>query len=114
MKIGFIGLGVMGVPMAGHLVGAGHSICTSLNRSGLPEELKSRDVEILDSPADVAECCDTIITMLPDSPDVESIGNINTLFSLIPPHPERKILTTPSSPGTPETCLGRRPAQVSD
>jgi 2-hydroxy-3-oxopropionate reductase len=89
MKIGFIGLGVMGVPMAGHLVGAGHSICTSLNRSGLPEELKSRDVEILDSPADVAECCDTIITMLPDSPDVESIGNINTLFSLIPPRKER-------------------------
>ena len=73
MKIGFIGLGVMGVPMAGHLADAGHNIVTSLNRSGLPEELKSKGVEVLGSPANVAECCDTIITMLPDSPDVERV-----------------------------------------
>lgn len=36
MQIGFIGLGVMGAPMAGHLAAAGHALCTTLNRSPLP------------------------------------------------------------------------------
>ena len=44
MKIGFVGLGVMGAPMAGHLAAAGHNIVTSLNRSPAPEGL---DVEIV-------------------------------------------------------------------
>ena len=53
MNIGFIGLGVMGTPMAGHLADAGHSIFTCLNRSPLPEELSSKGVEVVANPAEV-------------------------------------------------------------
>jgi predicted dinucleotide-binding enzyme len=41
MRIGFIGLGVMGAPMARHLAAAGHEIATVLNRSPLPEDLEA-------------------------------------------------------------------------
>ncbi len=70
MKIGFIGLGVMGAPMARHLAEAGHSLVTTLNTSSLPENLSA---DIVDSPADVAAQCDTIIIMVSDSPDVARI-----------------------------------------
>ncbi|WBU53039.1 2-hydroxy-3-oxopropionate reductase [Paracoccus sp. SCSIO 75233] len=70
MKIGFIGLGVMGAPMARNLVAAGHQLVTTLNRSPLPEHLSA---EVLDSAADVARASEIIITMLPDTPDVERV-----------------------------------------
>ena len=70
MKIGFIGLGVMGAPMAGQLVNAGHKIVTSLNRSPLAAGLSA---EVVDSPAEVARQTDCVITMLPDTPDVERV-----------------------------------------
>lgn len=73
MKIGFIGLGVMGAPMAAHLANAGHSIVTTLNRSGMPACLKDHSVEIAETPAEVARRCDVVITMLPDTPDVEKV-----------------------------------------
>lgn len=73
MNIGFIGLGVMGAPMAGHLVNAGHKIFTCLNRSALPDALQDMDITVVNSPAEVAQNCDTVITMLPDSPDVERV-----------------------------------------
>ncbi|MBN9220288.1 MAG: 2-hydroxy-3-oxopropionate reductase [Mesorhizobium sp.] len=70
MKIGFIGLGVMGAPMARHLADAGHEIVTVLNRSPLPQDLQA---SIVASPAEVARSCEIIITMLPDTPDVERV-----------------------------------------
>ena len=70
MKIGFVGLGVMGAPMAGHLAAAGHNIVTSLNRSPAPEGL---DVEIVPTPAEVAARSDVVITILPDTPDVAKV-----------------------------------------
>lgn len=70
MKIGFIGLGVMGAPMAQHLENAGHDIITCLNRSPLPQGLKA---EIVDSPSEVAKAADVVITILPDTPDVERV-----------------------------------------
>ncbi|BCH23388.1 2-hydroxy-3-oxopropionate reductase [Mesorhizobium sp. L-8-3] len=70
MKIGFIGLGVMGAPMARHLAAAGHEMATVLNRSPLPEGLEAKVVQ---SPADVARLSEVIITMLPDTPDVERV-----------------------------------------
>ena len=73
MNIGFIGLGVMGAPMAGHLADAGHSRFTCLNRSPLPVELQGKDVHVVDTPAQVAHNCETIITMVPDTPDVERV-----------------------------------------
>ncbi|TPN80467.1 2-hydroxy-3-oxopropionate reductase [Mesorhizobium sp. CU2] len=70
MKIGFIGLGVMGAPMARHLADAGHEIVTVLNRSPLPKDLKA---SVVASPADVARASEITITMLPDTPDVERV-----------------------------------------
>lgn len=73
MNIGFIGLGVMGTPMAGHLADAGHSIITSLNTSPVPDVLSNKDVSVVATPADVAARCDTVIIMVPDTPDVERV-----------------------------------------
>ncbi|TPL34623.1 2-hydroxy-3-oxopropionate reductase [Mesorhizobium sp. B2-4-6] len=70
MKIGFIGLGVMGAPMARHLADAGHEIVTVLNRSPLPEAL---DASVVASPAEVARASEFVITMLPDTLDVERV-----------------------------------------
>ncbi|WP_136620109.1 MULTISPECIES: 2-hydroxy-3-oxopropionate reductase [Mesorhizobium] len=70
MKIGFIGLGVMGAPMARHLADAGHEIVTVLNRSPLPKDFKA---SVVGSPADVARMSDVIVTILPDTPDVERV-----------------------------------------
>jgi 2-hydroxy-3-oxopropionate reductase len=70
MKIGFIGLGVMGAPMARHLADAGHKIVTVLNRSPLPEDLKAT---VVASPAEVARMSEIVIAMLPDTPDVERV-----------------------------------------
>lgn len=73
MNIGFIGLGVMGAPMAGHLADAGNTIYTCLNRSAPPTELQDKDVRVVDTPAQVAQHCGTIITMVPDTPDVQHV-----------------------------------------
>jgi 2-hydroxy-3-oxopropionate reductase len=73
MNIGFIGLGVMGAPMAEQLIAAGHTVFTCLNSSPLPESLQSKAVQVVDSPSKVAAQCETIITMVPDTPDVERV-----------------------------------------
>ena len=70
MLIGFIGLGVMGAPMARNLAAAGHEIITSLNRSGPPEGLAAT---VVASPRDVARAAEIVVTMLPDTPDVERV-----------------------------------------
>lgn len=70
MQIGFIGLGVMGAPMAGHLAAAGHAISTTLNRSPLPEGLAAG---VLPTAAEVAGGAEVVILMLPDTPDVERV-----------------------------------------
>lgn len=70
MRIGFIGMGVMGAPMARNLQEAGHEIITTLNRSPLPKGISA---EVLDTPADVARAAEVVITILPDTPDVERV-----------------------------------------
>lgn len=71
-KIGFIGLGIMGAPMAGHLVTAGHEVFIN-TRSKIPEELANSPAIACSSPAEVASKADIIITMVPDTPDVEKV-----------------------------------------
>lgn len=73
MNIGFIGLGVMGAPMAGHLANDGHSIFSCLNSSPLPGELEDKDVTIVSTPSAVANRCEITIIMVPDTPDVERV-----------------------------------------
>jgi len=71
-KLGFIGLGIMGKPMAGHLIAAGHEVHLH-SRSGAPPELKEKGGKPCGSAKDVAQSADTIFLMLPDTPDVEKV-----------------------------------------
>ncbi len=70
LNIGFIGLGIMGAPMAGHLLAAGHQLFVR-TRSKLPEALAGATV--CASPGEVATRADIVFTMLPDTPDVEAV-----------------------------------------
>ncbi|HRU32303.1 MAG TPA: 2-hydroxy-3-oxopropionate reductase [bacterium] len=73
MKIGFIGLGIMGKPMAKNLMRAGYSLIVyDINKEPV-KELMSLGAEGGSSPKDVAERTDIIITMLPDSPQVKDV-----------------------------------------
>ena len=72
MKLGFIGLGIMGAPMAGHLRAAGHDLFVS-TRSRVPAALLSAGAVACNSAADVAQQADVIVTMVPDTPDVEQV-----------------------------------------
>lgn len=72
-KIGFIGLGIMGKPMAGHLLSAGYEL-TVYNRSQRAiDELATKGANPAASAKEVAEKSDVVITMLPDTPDVEKV-----------------------------------------
>jgi len=73
MKIGFIGLGIMGRPMAGHLADAGHDLFVVKHRKPIPEELRDKGAVECDSPKAVAEQAEVVITMVPDTPDVEQV-----------------------------------------
>jgi 2-hydroxy-3-oxopropionate reductase len=69
LKIGFIGLGIMGAPMAGHLIKAGHQLFV-YTLGKMPQEIaESRATKCLDAKG-VAQRADVIITMVPDTPDV--------------------------------------------
>lgn len=73
MRIGFIGLGVMGLPMARHLVAAGHEL-TVASRSPGPVALAVADgAREADDPAAVAHASEVVVLCVPDSPDVEAV-----------------------------------------
>lgn len=82
-RIGFIGLGIMGKPMAMHLVNAGYPL-TVLHSNKAAGELVAAGARAADSPKQVAAHSDVVITMLPDSPDVEQVvlGNDGVLEGL--------------------------------
>jgi len=69
-RIGFIGLGIMGAPMAGHLLAAGHELHVC-DRRNIPEALAKADK--CASAADRAGRADIVIVMVPDTPDVEQV-----------------------------------------
>ena len=70
MKIGFIGLGIMGAPMAQNLLQAGHEMIVR-TRSKVPDALKGATV--CKTNAEVARAAEVVILMLPDTPDVEQV-----------------------------------------
>src|SRR5919202_5044252 len=72
MNLGFIGLGVMGRPMAGHLIAAGHDVFLH-SRSGVPRELTEKGGQACGSPREVAAKADVVFTIVPDTPDVEKV-----------------------------------------
>jgi 2-hydroxy-3-oxopropionate reductase len=71
--VGFIGLGVMGRPMARNLLKRGFRLVVHNRSRPAVDELVTAGAEAADSPADVARRATRIITMLPDGPDVESV-----------------------------------------
>ena len=73
-KVGFIGLGIMGGPMAKNLMQAGHELVLYTRTRQKAEDLAgSGGAEVAGSPREVAQKSTTIITMLPDSPEVREI-----------------------------------------
>jgi 2-hydroxy-3-oxopropionate reductase len=72
MNVGFIGLGIMGAPMAGQLQKAGHTLYLHTRRS-VPDDLIAAGGVACASSAEVASKADVIITMLPDTPDVATV-----------------------------------------
>ena len=71
MKIGFIGLGIMGRPMAGHLVAGGHQLFVH-DIKPAPVELTSQGAVACASGKEAAGHADVVITMVPDTPHVEA------------------------------------------
>ncbi len=72
--IGFIGLGIMGRPMARNLLKAGHSLIVHSRSRGPVDELVAAGAKAGTSPKDIASKSDVLITMLPNSPDVELVA----------------------------------------
>lgn len=73
MKIGFIGLGIMGRPMSKNLIRSGFNVVVFARKENVMDELVAIGATKATSVADLAEQCDVIITMLPDSPEVKEI-----------------------------------------
>ena len=71
-KIGFIGLGIMGTPMAGHLIRAGHEVFLH-SRGGVPGALVEAGGKACGSGKEVAQQADIVITMVPDTPHVAAV-----------------------------------------
>ncbi len=72
-KLGFIGLGIMGKPMAGHLLSAGHTVhIFDLNPAPV-RELAAKSAVVCKSSKEVAQKSDVIFIMVPDTPEVEAV-----------------------------------------
>jgi len=72
LKLGFIGLGIMGAPMAGHLAKAGHELF-AFTRGTVPAGLVAAGATACASAKEVSERADIVFTMVPDTPDVEAV-----------------------------------------
>jgi 2-hydroxy-3-oxopropionate reductase len=72
-RVGFIGLGIMGAPMARHLLEAGFPMTVHSRSPGPVDAMVSDGAVQATSPSEVAGASDVVITMLPDTPDVENV-----------------------------------------
>lgn len=73
-KVGYIGLGLMGAPMAQNLHKAGHTLVVHNRSRAIVDKLAAEGMTPASSPKEVAEQCDFVFTNLPDSPDVEHVA----------------------------------------
>jgi 2-hydroxy-3-oxopropionate reductase len=74
MKIGFIGLGIMGKPMAANLIKAGHELVVSTHNEAAASELAELGASTAGTPREIAEQVELVITMLPNSPQVRDVA----------------------------------------
>ena len=72
MKIGFIGLGIMGQPMASHLLAGGHKLYV-LSSSAAASAMHENGAILCETAANIALAAEVIITMVPDTPQVETV-----------------------------------------
>ncbi|WP_274629272.1 2-hydroxy-3-oxopropionate reductase [Arvimicrobium flavum] len=72
-KIGFIGLGIMGAPMAGHLLDAGYEVITTDHRSKPHRDLTAKGLKAVTGNRAVAAATDFVVLMVPDTPQVEDV-----------------------------------------
>lgn len=98
MKLGFIGLGIMGAPMALHLINAGHTVYVSAARR-VPDAIKASAAIPCATVQEVARNAEVIFLMVPDTPDVESVlfGDNGVAAALEGTGGERKIVVDMSS-----------------
>jgi len=71
-KLGFVGLGVMGAPMAGHLLAAGHSVFVH-DLQTIPAALTAKGAVVCGSSKETAAKCDILFVMVPDTPHVGAV-----------------------------------------
>jgi 2-hydroxy-3-oxopropionate reductase len=71
--VGFIGLGVMGRPMARHIMDKGYPLVVHNRSRGAVDDLVAAGAQAADTPGDVARRATVVITMVPDTPDVEAV-----------------------------------------
>lgn len=74
MKIGFVGLGVMGLPMARHLMAAGHTLAVWARRPGSAQALLAEGAAWCATPAELAASSEVVITIITASADVEQLA----------------------------------------
>src|SRR5687768_1430940 len=72
MKVGFIGLGIMGGPMAGHLLKGGHTLCVN-DIAPIPAHILEQGATTCSSAMEVTQQSEVTIIMVPDTPDVEKV-----------------------------------------
>jgi 2-hydroxy-3-oxopropionate reductase len=74
VKIGFVGLGIMGKPMATNLMKAGHQLLVSTHNAAAADELAGLGADTAATPREIAEQVELVITMLPNSPQVKEVA----------------------------------------
>lgn len=74
MKIGFIGLGIMGRPMAHNLLKAGHALTVTTSSEAKAAEFAAAGATVVATPREVAAASELVITMLPNTPDVREVA----------------------------------------
>src|SRR5438067_12849041 len=81
-RVGFIGLGIMGAPMAGHIHAAGYPLTVWNRTAAKARPLVERGVRAAADLSSLARECDILITMVTDGPDVEAVlfGEHGALF----------------------------------
>jgi 3-hydroxyisobutyrate dehydrogenase len=72
-QLAFIGLGVMGLPMAGHLHAAGHALKVHTRTKSKAKALTNKGATLAATPADAAQGADVVFICVPDTPDVEKV-----------------------------------------
>ena len=97
MKIGFIGLGIMGAPMALHLINDGHEVFVT-TRSQLPDSIAATSATACKNAEAVARQADVIFMMVPDTPDVQAVlFGEHGIAKALPGDGARKVIVDMSS-----------------